>query len=93
MSVQQLLTDILEQRVQIKDLKSEEHDAVIFALEQIAVNLLDTKHDEMAQSLLEVITPLADAIQQEQTAKFESAIQEAESRGCTYWEVENPTVH
>jgi truncated hemoglobin YjbI len=93
MNIEKLLRDVLEQRVQVKDLSEHEHDAVIFALEKIAVNLLDTEHDEMAQALLDILTPLADAIQQDHENKFEAAIQEAESRGCVYFEFEEPIIH
>jgi len=86
-----LVEDILENRVSVKDLSPEELDAVVDSLTDIGESLLNTEQHEIGKAILQA---LDSAIDMHYTSDdFEEAIQAAELRGSTYWEIENPSIH
>jgi len=86
-----LVQDILENRVAVRDLSPEELDAVVESLTEVGESLLNTEQHEIGEAILQA---LDFAIDMHYTSdEFELAIQAAEQRGSTYWEIENPSIH
>ena len=90
MDAQKLCQGILDNSIPVDSLTDVEQDLVIEYLTECAEGFVGTEHDDMANELLELLNFLRD-VRADQP--FESAIQEAEKRGSTYWEIENPSVH
>jgi hypothetical protein len=90
MSAQELCRGVLDGTINAGDLSGVETDLVIEYLTECAEGFVGTEHDDMASELLDLLDFLR-GVKADQP--FESAIQEAEIRGSTYWEIENPSVH
>ena len=86
-----LVQDILENRIEVKDLSTEELDAVVDSLTDIGESLLDTEQHEIGEAILQALDSAIDM--RYTNDDFEQAIQAAEQRGSTYWEIENPSIH
>ena len=91
--VETIIRGVLDNTIAVKDLTVEELDAVIDELVEIGETLLDTENHEVGVAMLEVLDQAIDLRSQDLTADFERAIIEAEQRGSTYWEIENPSIH
>ena len=91
--VETIIRGVLDNTIAVKDLTVEELDAVIDELVEIGETLLDTENHEVGVAMLEVLDQAIDLRSQDLTADFENAILEAEQRGSTYWEIENPSIH
>jgi hypothetical protein len=86
-----LVQDILDDKIEIKELSAEELDVVVDSLVEIGEGLLGTEHHEVGVAMLQALDVAIDmySINEE----FEQAIQAAEQRGSVYWEIENPSIH
>ena len=91
--IETIICGVLDNTIAVKDLTVEELDAVIDELVEIGETLLDTENHEVGVAMLEVLDQAIDLRSQDLTADFERAIIEAEQRGSTYWEIENPSIH
>lgn len=91
--IETIIRGVLDNTIAVKDLTVEELDAVIDELVEIGETLLDTENHEVGVAMLEVLDQAIDLRSQDLTADFERAILEAEQRGSTYWEIENPSIH
>ena len=91
--VETIIRGVLDNTIAIKDLTVAELDAVVDELVDIGESLLDTENHEVGVAMLEVLDQAIDLRSQDLTADFERAIIEAEQRGSTYWEIENPSIH
>ena len=91
--IETIICGVLDNTIAVKDLTVEELDAVIDELVEIGETLLDTENHEVGVAMLEVLDQAIDLRSQDLTADFERAILEAEQRGSTYWEIENPSIH
>lgn len=93
MDIEQLVIDIVEGRTSIDDLDGDDLDAVILAMYEVGLNMIDTDQDDIANQILDIVEPLVESIMAKiDQSGFEEAIQAAEARGSTYWEVEDPTL-
>ena len=86
-----LIQDILEDRVAIKELTPDELDMVLESLVEVGEGLLDTEHHEVGVAMLEALDIAVDMYHN--NSEFDEAIKDAEERGSTYWEFENPSIH
>jgi hypothetical protein len=91
--VETIIRGVLDNSIAVKDLTVEELDTVIDELVEIGETLLDTENHEVGVAILEVLDQAIDLRSQDLTADFENTILEAEQRGSTYWEIENPSIH
>lgn len=67
---------------------------VVDRLTELGVSMLGTDNEEIGLSLLKVLKDAVDnRIKAFETKAFELAVDEAESRGSTYWEFEEHIVH
>ena len=87
MNIEQLLKDVLENRIDPAELDTEQLDAVLDALYVAAQNLMGTDRDAAGHAIMDIIEPLLEL------DKFELAIRKAEARGSVYWEFETPSIH
>ena len=90
MDAQQLCQGILDNSIPVDSLSDVEQDLVIQYLTDCAEGFIGTEHEDMANELLDILDFLRDV---RADRPFEEAIVEAEKRGSTYWEFENPSVH
>jgi hypothetical protein len=86
-----LVEDILENRVAVKELSTEELDAVVESLTDIGQSMLDTDQHDIGIAILRALDSAIDMHYVDEG--FEQAIVAAEARGSVYWEYENPSVH
>jgi hypothetical protein len=86
-ALKDLILDVYHGRVKIEDLSDEEYDAVIDGFKQVAEELV-----KMAETG-EIGNAILAAIAEAEADPFEAAITAAESRGSTYWELENNSIH
>jgi hypothetical protein len=86
-----LIQDILEDKVAIKELTPDELDMVLESLVEVGEGLLDTEHHEVGVAMLAALDVAIDM--HSTNDEFEQAIADAEARGATYWEFENPSIH
>ena len=86
-----LVQDILDDKIAIKELTADELDIVLEQLVEIGEGLLDTEHHEVGVAMLAALDVAIDM--HSTNEEFEKAIAAAESRGATYWEFENPSIH
>jgi hypothetical protein len=86
-----LVQDILDNKIAIKELSADELDIVLEQLVEIGEGLLDTEHHDVGVAMLAALDVAIDM--HSTTEEFNQAIQAAESRGSTYWEFENPSIH
>ena len=67
---------------------------VVDRLTELGVSMLGTENDKIGTALLKVLKREVDnSIKAFETKAFELAVDEAESRGSTYWEFEEHIVH
>ena len=67
---------------------------VVDRLTELGVSMLGTVNDKIGADLLKVLKREVDnRIKKFETKAFELAVDEAESRGSTYWEFEQHIVH
>jgi hypothetical protein len=88
-----IVRGVLNNTIDIKDLSTEELDAVVDELVDIGESLLDTDNHEVGVAMLQVLDAAIDLRSTDMDQGFESAIVAAEQRGATYWEIENPSIH
>jgi len=81
-----LLTQVQSGDLDVEDLTAEQRHQVLAGYKMAATAFLD---DEDTRELGEVILQLLEGYDD----PFETAILEAESRGSTYWELENDSIH
>jgi hypothetical protein len=63
-------------------------------LQDLAEELLEGPHHDVALAMLEVLsTVIDDRIESEDMSCFEQAILDAESRGSVYWEFDEYSIH
>ncbi len=91
--VETIVRGVLDNTIEVKDLSIEELDAVVDELVDIGESLLDTENHEVGVAMLEVLDQAIDLRSRDLQHGFEDAIIEAEQRGLTYWEIENPSIH
>ena len=91
--VETIVRGVLDNTIEVKDLTVAELDAVIDELVDIGESLLDTDNHEVGVAMLQVLDQAIDLRSVEMDEGFEQAIIAAESRGATYWEIENPSIH
>ena len=91
---EKLIKDFLEDRVKLEDMTTEQLDTVLDELIEIGESLLNTDNHEAGVAILTVLDAAIDLkCLDSADAGFEQAIQDAESRGSTYWEFEEYLVH
>jgi hypothetical protein len=88
-----IVRGVLNSTIDVKDLSTEELDAVVDELVDIGESLLDTDNHEVGVAMLQVLDAAIDLRSTDMDAGFEAAIMAAEQRGATYWEIENPSIH
>lgn len=94
MDVDQLVDDVMTDKVELKSLSMEELDIVIDRLTELGESMLGTDQEEAGIALLNVLANVVDdRIEALEMKAFELAIAEAEARGSTYWELEEHIVH
>ena len=91
--VETIVRGVLNNTIEVKDLSTEELDAVVDELVDIGESLLDTDNHEVGVAMLQVLDAAIDLRSIDMDEGFEEAIVAAEQRGATYWEIENPSVH
>jgi hypothetical protein len=92
-STKTIIKGVLDNSIEVKDLSTEELDAVVDELVDIGESLLDTDNHEVGVAMLQVLDAAIDLRSIDIDEGFEAAIVAAEQRGATYWEIENPSVH
>lgn len=93
-SIDQLVQDIFEDKVDVSTLSLELLDQVLDRVSDIAENLLDGPHHDAACAIIEVLSTVVDEkLDAEDMSCFEDAIAEAEKRGSVYWEFDTYTIH
>jgi len=91
--IKQLVIDVLEDRVDLKDLSDQQADSVIMALHSFGNQLVDSGQEEAGLSILDITAPLVEQIVLDVEEQSEQVINEALSRGCVYYEPEYPEIH
>lgn len=91
--VETIVRGVLDNTIEVKDLSTEELDAVVDELVDIGESLLNTENHEVGVAMLEVLDMAIDLRSADLQTGFEDAIIAAEQRGSTYWEIENPSIH
>lgn len=91
--VKTIITGVLDNSIEIKDLTVDELDATVDGLVDVAENLLDTENHEVGIAMLGVLREALELRVDEIDPGFEEAILSAEARGSTYWEFEENTIH
>ena len=96
MSERQDLIDLVlaihDGEIEIEDLTDEQTE---MAMEGYRVMIDSMKDDPDKAEFVEALQAVLDTFDAEEAADddFEDAIEEAEARGSTYWELENDTLH
>jgi len=91
--VKTIITGVLNNSIEIKDLTVDELDATVDELVDIAESLLDTENHEVGVAMLNVLEEAIELRGAEIDPGFEEAILAAEARGSTYWEFDDHTIH
>jgi hypothetical protein len=91
--VETIICGVLNNTIAVKELTTNELDAVVDELVEIGQSLIGTDNHEAGVAILEVLDQAIDFRSMEVDAGFEKAILEAEARGSTYWEFEENNVH
>ena len=84
---EELILGVYTNEINVEDLSDEELDIVLSGFEAIAAELMK-KAETFAAG--EAIQAVLDELNNDE---FDEAIEEAESRGSTYWEFETPHIH
>lgn len=92
--IEQLVTDILEDRVAVETLTTEQLDQVIDCIYDNAQDMLDGPQAEAAGAILASLENLIDErLTAEDMSCFDEQIIAAEARGSVYFEFEEYSVH
>lgn len=88
MNIEQLLQAVQSGEIEVQDLTPEQSEAVLEGYKQVAEGLLEDENTRpLAEAILQVIGVALES------DPFEDAIQSAEDRGSTYWELETNSIH
>lgn len=92
--IEKMLDDIVADRVKVNDLAPEQLEAVMDHIRDVFTDLLDSEHEDFAQSMLMILDTIHTAIENRAVAdadseNWENDIVASIERGNTYFEMEN----
>jgi hypothetical protein len=95
--IEQMLDDIVSDRIQVRDLALEQLEAVMDYIRDVFTDMLGGEHEELAEGMLELVDVIHTAIENRSVAEAESEswdqdILASVERGNTYFEMENYVV-
>ena len=95
--IEQMLNDIVSDRIQVKDLAPEQLEAVMDYIRDVFTDMLGGQNEEFAQGMLELLDVIHTTIENRAVAEAESEswdqdILASVERGNTYFEMENYVV-
>lgn len=95
--IEQMLNDIVSDKIQIKDLAPEQLEAVMDYIRDVFTGMLGGENDAFAEGMLEIVDVIHTAIENRSVAEAESESWDQDilasiERGNTYFEMENYVV-
>jgi len=88
MDILKLISDVHSGRIDINSLSFEESEIVLEGYREVAYSFLEQESTrELGQAILDILQAAG------LDDPFEAAIDQAESRGSTYWEFETDRLH
>ena len=93
--IEQMLDDIVSDKIQVKDLAPEQLEAVMDYIRDVCTDMQGGEYEEFANGMLEILDTIHTAIENRAVAEAEdwdADILASVERGNTYFEMENYVV-